>query len=318
MKPAGEPPSQPESNDKTEPIQETPKVGEKEVLLPPVRKLSSEEPKTVVKVNLRDLNPVETTTINEQLQATPISTSRREQRESLDSLSLRSGDFEETELTKIIASPSMTFATAAPTNEEVLRECLKKLSSFGTYYFGGKLKENERHIQNFLNNAIESHSQNGTGTNSILYVCGRPGTGKVSLYFTNFWARLFCDKFKLIEPHVIITAVESQTSLVENCIKQLPVPTLTINAPSISQERGCTIWDKISNVLNIPVDNIAKRMESKTLVLVIDEIDYLIQSPQLKHILYMVSDPNCKLILIGISNEVGNVKLLPRSGNVSN
>ena len=216
-----EPQSQPESNDKAEPIQKTQKFAEKEVLRK--RKLLSEEPlsqsesndkaepiqetqklaeKEVLrkKINLGDLKPVETTAANDQMLSTPVSNNRKEERESLDSFSLKSGDFEEMELKNIIASPSTISATAAQSNEEVLRECLEQLSSSGTYYFGGKLKENERRIQNFLDYAIASHRQHEMGSTSILYVCGRPGTGKVRFKLMNFYTCIICQKLKKLNP----------------------------------------------------------------------------------------------------------------------
>lgn len=114
------------------------------------------------------------------------------ERESLTSLSLATVDFDGEVMSDMIFSDSHIDKREDKSNGEVLNDCLEKLSvKFveNSHYFMGEneseLGMRSTRIKNFLTISIDKFQPERGGTSSIMYVCGRPGTGKVRQMFEN-------------------------------------------------------------------------------------------------------------------------------------
>ena len=169
---------------------------------------------------------------------------------------------------------------------------------------------------------------------SVLNICGRPGTGKVSIFLMAITLILF--DFRLI----LFSLVNFQTTMIQHCLRTMQdsgeypeFNSTFLNAASISSYGK--LIEEIAMALgkkpNITIPMIEKKLSYKMtapLIVVVDEIDFLIgghrqskskeESP-IDTVFRWASKPEFALTLICISNSVGdeNAKLLHKMVKVN-
>jgi len=187
-----------------------------------------------------------------------------------------------------------------------LQQCIKSLNpqaiSDSTTYDGSHLESkftsNKQELMNFLKTSLQSYQRDGCGASSAIYLCGGPGTGKTTL--VNHCIKLISESSEHKSVSLILNAATLQSP--NNLLSEI--------AEKLGKKRS-SASETIGQALQLKPN---RKTTDSTLIVALDEIDFLLQGIQrtkdesslLNTILQWASQPSYRLILIGISNSVGD------------
>jgi len=158
-------------------------------------------------------------------------------------------------------------------------------------------------ITKFMEDAIESYQHGGKGRSATMYICGSPGTGKTTII--NHCVKIISENYEKDDKKLAPVSKYINSSHV-----QCPTTDILTEVAKCIGKKYSSI-ERLGQSLTFNTTKAGKG----PIVLILDEVDLLLKNTnnfegQGKSFLEILfgwsSDPRFRLILIGISNSVGN------------